>query len=328
MTAKIMAAVVILIFAGALGLGLVGADAAGFGGAPRLPLLNGGTNAIPTDTPAATATPTRTPVPPFSAAQSVELATLPDEIVCDGLHTSAVRVRLSDGNGKPVRDGTPVYFSTLGRPGFTSPPVGLTTNGVAWTHAGAYPAPQSPYQPFSVEVDAGRIQATIRVFCLPEGPPPCETPASPPQVSPPDASSPPQSPPSQVSPPPPPCPTPQSPPTCDGPTSPPQSVSPPCPTATPTPFSPPPCGVTSPPFGTPPCDTPTVTPTATPTVTAVAECTGDVNGDGKVNMSDLLGVMHHMRQRNVDPRYDVNHDGKVDSADMLLVIRNFGKRCR
>lgn len=556
MIAKSRVAAMVLVTLGALALGLLGADAAGLDtGGRRLPLVNGGANAQvppPTNTPTATAT--STPVPPLGGT-SIELLTLPDEIVCDGLHTTRLRVRLLDGSGRAVKDGTPVYFSTLQRPGFVDPPIATTYGGIVWANAGAYPQPQSPYRPFAVEVDTGRIQATIRIFCLPEGAVPCETPASPPQVSPPDPSSPPQNPPAVSPPGPPPCPPPESPPEsppgCVEPASPPQSVSPPCPTATPTPDlsaciafgtpacdtpTPSPCGLTSPPFGTPPCDTPTpspcetneafsppcqpgggiffavdcdlneagiqsecdvplgspsldvgvvvgnegdlsyqlaafnfvlhdpdtsrlqpppgadfnlnsnpdldesqmigpwqcnppppsndtgqdgpgaaasflscfnaadppnlptlghgslrlaivhyavpaqaapgslelslsdmsvadtsatdlgfcppdfgmvvpclpatvhfvqppatatptVTPTSSPTAIPTTGCTGDVNGDGKVNTTDLLGVMQHMRQRNASSRYDVNHDGKVDTTDLLIVIKNFGKTC-
>ncbi|MBI5285364.1 MAG: hypothetical protein HY874_09745 [Chloroflexi bacterium] len=243
MSRQIQIAAIALLAFGALGLGLLGADAAGLGG-----------NVIPTptSTPTATATPPRLPAP----AWRINLSAAPDEIVCDGQHASRVTVQVFGPDGNPVPDGTPVYFATVGRPGFVSPPVATTHFGLAKTDAGAYLNPQAPFEPFSVQIDTSRIEATLRVLCLPPGAGGCDVPSSPPQVSPPDVS-----PPQQSSPPQPTCVPPQSPPECVPPASPPQNVSPPCRTPTPTPqFSPPPCGVPSPPLGTPDCATSTPTP--------------------------------------------------------------------
>lgn len=243
MSRKIQIAAIALLAFGALGLGLLGADAAGLGG-NVLP--------TPTSTPTATATPPRLPAP----AWRINLSAAPDEIVCDGQHASRVTVQVFGPDGNPVPDGAPVYFGTIGRAGFVSPPVATTHSGLAKTDAGAYLNPQAPFEPFSVQIDTGRIEATLRVLCLPPSAGGCDVPRSQPQVSPPDVS-----PPQQGSPPQPTCAPPQSPPECAPPQSPPQNVSPPCPTPTPTPqFSPPPCGVPSPPFGTPDCATPTPTP--------------------------------------------------------------------
>jgi hypothetical protein len=76
--------------------------------------------------------------------------------------------------------------------------------------------------------------------------------------------------------------------------------------------------------------TATVTATATATSTATATpapCVGDVNGDGKVNVLDLVAVTRHLRTRPPDLRFDVNHDGKLNSLDLIVVIKNMRKRC-
>lgn len=53
---------------------------------------------------------------------------------------------------------------------------------------------------------------------------------------------------------------------------------------------------------------------------------GDLNGDGKVNSTDLqLMKMHVLRQRQLTGtsllNADVNRDGKVDSTDVALLKR-------
>ena len=68
------------------------------------------------------------------------------------------------------------------------------------------------------------------------------------------------------------------------------------------------------------------TATASATVTP-ASCTGDVNGDGKVNVIDLVAVTQHLGKRPPDLRFDVNHDGKLNSLDLILVVKNMRKRC-
>jgi hypothetical protein len=256
--------VMLALTAGAFGLAAV--HAAGIGGS-KLPLIQfGAGTAIPTPPP------TFTPTPGAGPAASIELMPDPDEIVCDGAHSSRITAHVRDALGASVNDGTPVYFSVTGRAGIASPSGATTVDGVVDTTATAFLGiPQKAFQPFAVQVDVGRIQATIRVLCLP--PAQCQpgvpcTPCDP--VSPPQAFSPPCAPPCDPVSPPQPLSPPCAPP-CD-PASPPQAFSPPCappcdpaappqafspPCATPTPPSPPPCDPVSPPQGFPPCDTPT-----------------------------------------------------------------------
>jgi len=51
-------------------------------------------------------------------------------------------------------------------------------------------------------------------------------------------------------------------------------------------------------------------------------CDPDINGDGYVNVSDLLVVIDQWGLANSPA--DVNFDGIVDVADLLIVVGNWG----
>jgi hypothetical protein len=55
---------------------------------------------------------------------------------------------------------------------------------------------------------------------------------------------------------------------------------------------------------------------------------GDINGDGVVDVSDLLRFALAWGSSVGDPNYDadcdLNHDNTVDVADLLLLAGNFG----
>ncbi len=273
-----MVFVVGLLALGALEFGLLGASAAGIvggSGHPLPPISQRNVEvatATPPETPVATATSSGGGIRPIALelVASIELMQPdPAAIVCDGIHSSSLRVFVRDPFGNAVFDGTPVYFSVIN--GSATPYFALTNGGRASTSAVIYSDAYS--QTPNVEVRAGGMETAIRVRCLPNsgGPlspppfecnpspgignvnsPPCATPLpcnpspgadvnSPPcavktPISPPVCA------PNQTSPP---C-TPLSPPPCD-----PKRVSAPCPTATPTPF---PCNPNVP--STPPCAPP------------------------------------------------------------------------
>jgi len=47
-----------------------------------------------------------------------------------------------------------------------------------------------------------------------------------------------------------------------------------------------------------------------------------VDGDGDVDVRDLVGVAHHLGKKGRgNLQYDVNRDGKVDVVDLLIVNR-------
>jgi hypothetical protein len=78
-----------------------------------------------------------------------------------------------------------------------------------------------------------------------------------------------------------------------------------------------------------PTGTATQTPTATPTIAPPPPPVGcgDVDGDARVTVRDvLLEAMAVVFGRNA-PRYDVNHDGRVTIADLLIVISHLGRTC-
>ncbi len=255
MQRKMIIASVALLALAALEFGLLGAQAAGFGigagGQPHGPQL---AKATPTPRlspppcvepasrrqlsppcsrrPAPPACPLSPPavsppcVPPGPPAATIELGTFPDEIRCDGVDASKVRVHLRTAEGRNVADGTPVFFSVYW-PGRAEPGIAFTNDGVTVSLVTYGPFQFGAPSQFSVNVSSARIEASIRIFCAPQ-PPAC-------------APSPPLSGPGSVSPPcatpTPPCP--MSPPPLSGP----GAISPPCPpTATPTP----PCPLSAP----------------------------------------------------------------------------------
>ncbi len=344
-----------LLLVGAAVFGLVGANAAGITHLRTSSALAGIVPA--TATPTAAATPQKNAGPPAS----VELMPLPDEIICDGQQASRLQVRVRDAVGSFVNEGTPVDFTGIGG-GSVSASVATTSHGIAAVDVGAQNPASDPFRPFSIRVDVGRLEATIRVLCLPPGacppsppssggsPPqptavPCIPVTSPPQcnpfVSPP--ASPPcivvctpfPSPPQSVSPP---C-IPQSPPPCS-PVSPPQSpfacrpacrpfepASPPCATATPLPECSPFVPVS------PPCIPPTATPSPCGGAPQSPPCgpppgaCADVTGDGTVSFMDTLAVSAQIRNGHNDPKYDLNRDGVVDVRDLRIVTSQLGRRC-
>jgi hypothetical protein len=64
---------------------------------------------------------------------------------------------------------------------------------------------------------------------------------------------------------------------------------------------------------------------STTTVDTVTLLAGDVNGDGCVDVLDVVTVAAQFGQTNPDPPCaDVNGDGRVDIVDMVLVAARFG----
>jgi uncharacterized protein (DUF2141 family) len=57
--------------------------------------------------------------------------------------------------------------------------------------------------------------------------------------------------------------------------------------------------------------------------------TGDVNGDGKVDMQDVMVVIKAFGSIPGTARWnaaaDLNGDGRVDVSDIIIVLLNFGK---
>jgi len=54
---------------------------------------------------------------------------------------------------------------------------------------------------------------------------------------------------------------------------------------------------------------------------------GDVNGDGSVNINDLLAVVNAWGPCSAFPApcpADLDHDGAVSINDLLLVVQNWG----
>jgi hypothetical protein len=82
-----------------------------------------------------------------------------------------------------------------------------------------------------------------------------------------------------------------------------------------------------------PTATSTLSPTATPTLTPptatprpAAPC-ADVDGNGKVNIKDLVRIARHIPRKRFDARYDVNGDGRINIVDVLIAFHQLGTRC-
>jgi len=54
----------------------------------------------------------------------------------------------------------------------------------------------------------------------------------------------------------------------------------------------------------------------------------DVDGNGAINMQDVVAVLAHMPPASYDSRYDINKDQKVDITDVYLVLAEVGRICR
>ncbi|MDE3096831.1 MAG: hypothetical protein KGK07_12660 [Chloroflexota bacterium] len=149
---------------------------------PSPPPCDAGVSPPPVSPP-----PVSPPCGPSAAAHVIQLSTTPEEIVCNGIKGAQVNVRALVDASTSVADGTPVFFQVLGGPGSLDPYVAYTLNGNAGTFVRFGPSPY-PIGAFHVQVDVGRIEATIRIFCTPQAPPPlppCSP--SPPASSPPCA---------------------------------------------------------------------------------------------------------------------------------------------
>ncbi len=63
------------------------------------------------------------------------------------------------------------------------------------------------------------------------------------------------------------------------------------------------------------------------TVEGEKTCPSDVNGDGEVNISDLVLVGSNFGKSGTNIKGDVNGDGTVDIIDLVLVGKDFGSLC-
>jgi len=121
----------------------------------------------------------------------------------------------------------------------------------------------------------------------------------------------------------------------------------PTPTPSPTPTDTPTPTATATPTATPthtptytPTPTPTSTVTSTPTPTPTSTLTltktpcvflGDFDGDGDVDVADIMRVASHwhttVNDPEYDPIYDLDNDGDIDIVDIMLVSAHWGETC-
>ena len=60
------------------------------------------------------------------------------------------------------------------------------------------------------------------------------------------------------------------------------------------------------------------------TMTIIAATPTDVNGDGKIDISDLIFAGRNFGERGEEIEGDVNGDGEVNISDLALVAEHFG----
>jgi hypothetical protein len=54
---------------------------------------------------------------------------------------------------------------------------------------------------------------------------------------------------------------------------------------------------------------------------------GDVTGDGRVTVADVMREEAMTRHKHAAAKYDLNGDGRVDQRDVAIVISQLGQRC-
>lgn len=84
-------------------------------------------------------------------------------------------------------------------------------------------------------------------------------------------------------------------------------------------------GGTTPPTPTPPTPTPPTPTPPTPTPPTGGPKTGDINGDNKVNLTDLSILLKNYNKAGTSSTGDLNSDGKVNLTDLSILLKNWGK---
>jgi hypothetical protein len=61
-------------------------------------------------------------------------------------------------------------------------------------------------------------------------------------------------------------------------------------------------------------------------------CLADVNGDKKIDMTDIKSILNHLGQKcgskKYDSTYDLNDDCVINIFDALIALVNYGKKCK
>jgi hypothetical protein len=55
---------------------------------------------------------------------------------------------------------------------------------------------------------------------------------------------------------------------------------------------------------------------------------GDVDGDGDVDIEDIMAVAADWHNPDFDPAHDLDDDGDVDIVDIMLVAVHWGETCQ
>jgi hypothetical protein len=86
----------------------------------------------------------------------------PTSMICNGLASSSITASLTDGNGYPVADGTPVHFSVQGR-AIVDPVNALTIGGTASTELIGLSAVTVT---LSAHATSGNLESSVDVECV------------------------------------------------------------------------------------------------------------------------------------------------------------------
>jgi hypothetical protein len=61
-------------------------------------------------------------------------------------------------------------------------------------------------------------------------------------------------------------------------------------------------------------------------------CLADINGDKKIDMTDINLILNHLGQKcgskKYDSTYDLNSDCQINIFDALIALVNYGKKCK
>jgi hypothetical protein len=65
----------------------------------------------------------------------------------------------------------------------------------------------------------------------------------------------------------------------------------------------------------------------TPVAVSPPSACADVNGDSRIDATDVLLITQHTGKGHYNVTYDINHDGRIDATDLLIAAKQRGGHC-